>query len=197
MGLPSSCAHPDLRLKLFCLLQNRLLETSGLAIALTMLNLVETERAMYGNTVPLKIHPAMVVTIRHHHCLPPIPDEHRKCTFLSSFDLPLNLFEACASNQELLQWTNPCDLSICHTIRKYKPLPKPLHHHQEGFRKRFVLPELTFLTPSLYVCIMTEELQRTFSFSSDLSVNILLRITSGSSVYSPNLQLSCTRLSQN
>lgn len=145
-----------------------------LTIALTMLNLVETEGAVYGNTVPLKIDPAMVVTIRHHH-------HYHHCP--TKIDMH-NLIIFRPTSESL---RNMCFESGAPPVEQTLRFIDPSHHsHLKGFRKRFVLPHLTFLTPSLYppVCIMNEEEQCTFLFSSNLSMILILRITSGSKVCS-------------
>jgi hypothetical protein len=110
-------------------------------IALTTLNLVETEGAVHGNTVPLKINPALIVTIRHHHHYHHCPTKIEMHNLIiirpTSESLRNMCFESGAPPVE--QTLRFIDLSH--------------HSHLEGFRKRFVLPHLTFLIPSLYVSL--------------------------------------------
>jgi hypothetical protein len=144
-------------------------------IALTTLNLVETEGAVHGNTVPLKINPALIVTIRHHHHYHHCPTKIEMHNLIiirpTSESLRNMCFESGAPPVE--QTLRFIDLSH--------------HSHLEGFRKRFVLPHLTFLIPSLYVSLgLHHERGRTMHILIlvHLSVILLLRITSRSKICS-------------
>ena len=109
-------------------------------IALTTLNLVEIEGgAVHGNTVPLKINPAMIVTIRHHHHYHHCPTKIEMHNLIIIRPISESLRNMCFESgaPPVEQTLRIIDLSH--------------HSHLEGFRKRFVLPHLTFLIPSLYV----------------------------------------------
>lgn len=142
-------------------------------IALTMLHLVEG--AVYGNTVPLKINPAIVVTICHHH-------RYHHCPTKIEMH---NLIIFRPTSESL---GNMCFESGAPPVEQTLRFIDPSHHrHLEEFRKRlFFLTWLSWHHHCMYppVCIMSEEEQCTILFSSDLSVILLLRITSGSKICS-------------
>jgi hypothetical protein len=107
-------------------------------ITLTTLNLVETEGAVHGNTVPLKINSALIVTIRHHH-------HYHHCPTKIEMH---NLIIIIRPTSESLR--NMCFESGAPPVEQTLRFIDLSHHsHLEGFRKRFVLPHLALT--SLYV----------------------------------------------